>query len=149
MATGVVTTAEAAIAAGVTPSTIASWARYGAIAAVKVDGHWLIEYASLRRRIALGRRTVAAQLAVFADPSAAAMKAAELIALGAVIPASRRSLYFAVSTDATTTYFIDARESSCTCKGHYYTGHCYHLVAAVMLETRTDAEQLARIALAA
>lgn len=47
-------TTTAAHTAGVTPGTIASWCRKGVIAAVKQAGRWVIDTASLIRRVALG-----------------------------------------------------------------------------------------------
>lgn len=139
-----ITTAEAATQARVTTATIRTWARYGAITATKHHGRWHIDPASLRRRIAIAHRTVRAQLAQFRDPATARAKAEELIEQAAIIPATRRGLYLAISTDATTTYLVDVLEDSCTCKGHVYSGHCYHAVAAAMLETaRTDLLALA------
>lgn len=50
-------TTAAAHTAGVTPETIRTWCRLGAIAARKVAGRWLINAASLARRAALTART--------------------------------------------------------------------------------------------
>jgi hypothetical protein len=50
-------TTTAATQAGVTVATIRTWCRIGAVAAAKVAGRWVIEAASLTRRIALGDRT--------------------------------------------------------------------------------------------
>lgn len=53
-------TTTAATTAGVTIATIRTWCRIGAIAAVKRAGRWIIDVASLTRRIAIGamrRRT--------------------------------------------------------------------------------------------
>lgn len=55
--TDTVTTTTAAELAGVTVDTIRGWARYGAIKAAKKGGRWVIDRASLLRRIALGTRT--------------------------------------------------------------------------------------------
>lgn len=55
-------TATAATQAGVTTSTICRWCRYGAVQAVKVAGRWVIETASLLRRIAIGRGSVRYQI---------------------------------------------------------------------------------------
>lgn len=49
-------TATAATHAGVTAATIRTWCRIGAVAAIKAAGRWVIEAASLARRIALGTR---------------------------------------------------------------------------------------------
>jgi hypothetical protein len=48
------TTAAAALQARVTTATIRTWARNGVIAAVKLAGRWVIDAASLARRIAIG-----------------------------------------------------------------------------------------------
>lgn len=133
--TATITTATAAHQAHVTVSTIRNWCRTGVIAAVKTGRRWAINAASLLHRIAIGRRTLIRQLAAFADAAAAQAKAVELIETGALVPASRRGLYLAVSSDATDRYLIDTVEGSCTCKGHAHTGRCYHMVAAIMVET--------------
>ena len=130
------TTAQAAKTAGVTVATIRAWARYGAITATKTAAGWVIDEASLRHRIALGRRSVAKQLAAFADAKAAQAKAVELVELGALIPLDR-SRYLAVSSSGGDGYVVDVLEGSCTCRGYVYGAHCYHLVAAEMLQTRT------------
>lgn len=49
-------TTSAAIKANVTVATIRTWCRYGAVAAVKTAGRWVIDTASLAHRIALGTR---------------------------------------------------------------------------------------------
>jgi hypothetical protein len=130
-----ITTATAAVQAHVTVATIRTWCRNGVVAAVKTGRRWAIDTASLLRRIAIGRRTVTRQLATFANPAAAETKAVELVEAGAIIPAGRRGLYLAVSTSADDRYLIDTINGSCTCKGHAHTGHCYHQVAAVMVES--------------
>lgn len=129
------TTAQAAKRAGVTTATIRTWARYGAVAAVKVNGRWNIDEASLTRRIALGRRTAAKQLAAFRDTSAAQSKADELVESGALIQMPNPYTYLAVSSSGGHGYVVNTAEGSCTCKGHVYTGHCFHMLAAVALET--------------
>ncbi|MGV9226448.1 hypothetical protein ACWDPF_27690 [Streptomyces albogriseolus] len=48
------TTAAAATQANVTIDTIRTWCRIGAVAAVKQAGRWVIDTASLARRIAIG-----------------------------------------------------------------------------------------------
>ena len=50
-------TTTAAQQAGVTVNTVRTWARMGAIKAVKVAGRWIIDARSLAYRIALGTRT--------------------------------------------------------------------------------------------
>lgn len=47
-------TSTAAIQAGVTTDTIRTWCRIGAVAATKTAGRWIIDTASLARRIAIG-----------------------------------------------------------------------------------------------
>jgi hypothetical protein len=49
-------TTAAATQAGVTAATIRTWCRIGAVVAAKVAGRWVIEAASLLRRIALGKK---------------------------------------------------------------------------------------------
>lgn len=49
-------TTTAAIQAGVTTNTIRTWCRRGVIAATKQAGRWIIDAASLARRIAIGQR---------------------------------------------------------------------------------------------
>lgn len=137
-------TATAAKTAGVTPATIRTWARAGAVTAVKVSGRWVIDEATLRHRIALGRTTVARQLAAFADPKATAAKAQEIVELGALIPLDAWR-YLAVSSSGKDGYVVDTLAGSCTCKGYTYTSRCQHMVAAVMLDTTPAA----RLALAA
>jgi hypothetical protein len=133
------TTTEAARQADVTPRTIRAWARMGAVAAVKVAGRWAIDTDSLRHRISLSRRTVARQLAAFTDAKSAQAKAEELLELGALVPLRRPYTYLAVSSKGTGGYVVDTLAGSCTCHGYVYSSHCYHLVAAVALETRISA----------
>jgi excisionase family DNA binding protein len=128
------TTAQAAQRAGVTVATIRTWARYGAIAATKTGGRWNIDEASLTRRIALSRRTAAKQLAAFRDTTAAQAKADELIESGSLIQMNPYT-FLAISSTGGSGYIVNTVEGSCTCKGHTYTGHCFHLLAAVALET--------------
>ncbi|MFE5332584.1 hypothetical protein ACFRCG_40020 [Embleya sp. NPDC056575] len=64
------TTREAADLAGVHISTVGTWCRVGAVAAVKVGRRWAVDTASLARRIALGiRRTKPAAPAKPARPT--------------------------------------------------------------------------------
>ncbi|MFB6665903.1 hypothetical protein [Streptomyces parvus] len=49
-------TTAAALQAHVTTNTIRTWARRGVIAATKTAGRWIIDAASLARRIAIGNR---------------------------------------------------------------------------------------------
>lgn len=78
-------------------------------------------------------------LTEFKDQRAAKAKAIELIEQAGIVRASRPGLYLAVSSDGSNTYLIDTVERSCSCKGHLRTGHCYHMVAAHLIETRTAA----------
>ena len=48
-------TTAAASQANVTVATIRTWCRYGAVAAAKVAGRWVIDAASLARRITIGK----------------------------------------------------------------------------------------------
>lgn len=57
MTTTTITTAEAAARAGVTAATIRHWCRMGAVRATKVADRWVIDLASLARRITLGRKS--------------------------------------------------------------------------------------------
>lgn len=75
-------------------------------------------------------------LTAFRDQRAARSKATELIEQAGIVPASRPHLFLAVSSDGANTYLVDTVEGSCTCKGHTYAGHCYHEVAATMIEAR-------------
>lgn len=52
--TTITTTAAAAAEANVTVDTIRNWCRKGVVAATKVAGRWVIDAASLARRIAIG-----------------------------------------------------------------------------------------------
>lgn len=129
------TTAQAAQRAGVTIATIRTWARYGAITATKVSGRWSIDEASLTHRIALSRRTPVQQLAAFRDTAAAQAKATELIESGALVQIGNPYTFLAVASAGGSGYVVDTVEGSCTCKGAVYSGHCYHMLAAVTLET--------------
>lgn len=68
-------TTAAAIQAGVTTDTIRTWCRRGAVAAVKAAGRWIIDTASLARRIAIGamRRPARKETSVL-DLTAATIK---------------------------------------------------------------------------
>lgn len=55
----------AAIEANVTVDTIRHWCRYGAVAAVKRAGRWIIDAASLAHRIAISARKAAPKKVVF------------------------------------------------------------------------------------
>lgn len=136
-------TATAARLGGVSVSTVRAWARYGAISATKTNGAWVIDVASLRHRISLGRRSVPAQLAQFRDSRAARTKAEELLELAALVPTRAPHRYIAVSSQGTDGYLVDTTIGSCTCKGWAYSAHCYHLLAATILENSTPATRLA------
>jgi hypothetical protein len=133
-------TTTAARIARVTVDTIRTWCRIGAVAAAKVSGRWVIDTDSLNRRVTLGRVVTAERnanvvdLSAFRDARAARSKALELISEGGIIPGSRPGLWLAVSSDGGNTYAIDTWEPSCTCKGHVYTGRCFHMVAATLLD---------------
>lgn len=129
------TTAQAATQAGVTVATIRAWCRKGAVSAVKTHGAWVIDEASLRHRIALGRNTAAKHLAAFKDADAAQAKADELIESGALIGLRNPYTYLAVASSGGSGYVVNTVEGSCTCRGHVYSGHCYHVLAAVVLES--------------
>jgi hypothetical protein len=60
-------TTAAALQANVTVATIRTWCRIGAVAAAKVGGRWVIEAASLAKRIALGVRKPAKKVAFTVD----------------------------------------------------------------------------------
>lgn len=76
-------------------------------------------------------------LSAFRDAKAAKSKAVELVEQAAIVPGPTRGLYLAPSSDGTNFYLIDTIEGSCTCKGHMYSGHCFHAVAAALIEART------------
>jgi hypothetical protein len=69
-------TTAAALQAGVTVATIRHWCRYGAVAAIKTAGRWVIDAASLAHRITIGtwRTTVTTP-----DYTALANEARELV----------------------------------------------------------------------
>ncbi|MBZ6258882.1 helix-turn-helix domain-containing protein [Streptomyces olivaceus] len=52
-------TTAAAAQAGVTVATIRTWCRKGVVAAVKAAGRWVVDAASLARRIEIGARRMA------------------------------------------------------------------------------------------
>lgn len=87
-------TTTAALQAGVTTATIRTWARRNVIAAAKVAGRWVIEAASLARRIALGGAKKPADLTEkFCDELTmqiyGAAEARSLAALQAMLRAAR------------------------------------------------------------
>jgi hypothetical protein len=66
-------TTTAAIQAHVTTATIRTWCRRGAVAAVKTAGRWIIDTASLARRITIGAMRTRKQATVL-DLTAATIK---------------------------------------------------------------------------
>ncbi|MFD5899109.1 helix-turn-helix domain-containing protein [Streptomyces sp. NPDC060366] len=66
-------TTTAAQTANVTVATIRTWARNGVIAATKTAGRWIIDTASLARRIAIGAMKRPAKPAVFTTESMVAI----------------------------------------------------------------------------
>ncbi|MFB6805503.1 hypothetical protein [Streptomyces sp. NPDC056387] len=60
-------TTAAAAQAGVTVATIRTWARRGVVAAIKTAGRWIIDTASLARRIAIGARRTRKSTAITAE----------------------------------------------------------------------------------
>lgn len=143
--TATITTATAARIARVAVDTIRAWCRIGAVTATKQHGRWAIDPDSLQHRITLGRALTAERhadlidLSAFRDAKTARSKALELIEQGGIIPGSRPGLWLAVASDGCGTYVIDTWEPSCTCKGHTFSGHCYHAVAATLLDRRVPA----------
>lgn len=75
-------------------------------------------------------------LGAFRDAKAARSKATELVEQAGIVPASRPSLYLAVSSSGTDTYLIDTAEASCTCAGFAHQTRCYHLVAAALITAK-------------
>lgn len=63
-------TTAAALQASVTVATIRTWARRGVIAATKTAGRWVINTASLARRITIGNRRTRKQATVTLDLNA-------------------------------------------------------------------------------
>jgi hypothetical protein len=63
-------TTAAAIEANVTVATVRSWARHGVITATKTAGRWIIDTASLARRIAIGAMRAATRKATVLDLTA-------------------------------------------------------------------------------
>ena len=57
-------------------------------------------------------------------------RAVELIEAGGIVPSSRPGVFFAVSSDGSTTYVADLGEETCTCKAGQNGRACYHLAAA-------------------
>lgn len=57
-------TTAAATEARVTVATIRTWCRIGAVAATKTAGRWIIDAASLARRIAIGARRARKAIAI-------------------------------------------------------------------------------------
>lgn len=126
-----INTATAAHQAHVSTSTIRRWCRDEIIDAARIDRRWAIDADSLQAYV------VGKLLAAFRNADSAEAKALELIDQEALIAGPRDGIYFAKSSDGSDTYFVDTIERSCTCQGHANLGHCYHRVAAAMVETRT------------
>lgn len=137
------TTTAAATKAGVSISTICTWCRVGAVAAIKTAGKWLIDAASLARRIAIGAQredarieaiAAAAELidvSAFKDPTAARNKAIQILIDRSLVATRHEGQYLVVGSDAEHTYLIETViERSCLCKGSAHWGRCSHLVAA-------------------
>lgn len=80
---------------------------------------------------ACARRELAGKLARFHGWQVA--KAREVVELGAVVPLSRKGIFGVVSSDGTTTYIVDTREQSCTCRAAMHGLACYHIPAALLL----------------
>jgi hypothetical protein len=78
-------------------------------------------------------------LSAFRDAKAASAKATELIEQAGIVAGPARGLYLAPSTDGAGFYLIDTAAGSCTCKGHMYSGRCYHSVAAAIITARPTA----------
>lgn len=73
-------------------------------------------------------------LGAFRDAKATNSKATELIEQGGIVTGPDRGTYLAPSSDGTGFYLIDTVAGTCTCKGHMYAGHCFHAVAAAILQ---------------
>lgn len=78
-----ITTAQAAASAGVTADTIRTWARMGAVEAVRTGRRWAISAASLLHRIALGNEMVKARRErALAAKAKKAITAEQMVAIG-------------------------------------------------------------------
>jgi hypothetical protein len=66
-------TTAAATQAQVTVATIRTWCRIGAVAAIKTAGRWIIDTASLARRIAIGKMKRPARPVVFSTETMTAI----------------------------------------------------------------------------
>lgn len=136
------TAAEAATKAGVSLSTIRTWCRIGAVAAVKVARKWLIDAASLARRIAIGAQREDARIAAieaaaqmvdvsaFKDAAAARNKAVQILIDRSLVATRFPGQYLAVSSEGIGAYLVDVIERSCICKAGHRLGRCSHVVAA-------------------
>jgi hypothetical protein len=130
-------TVTAAKAAKVTVATVRAWCRRNVVSAVKAGGRWVIDAASLARRIELGvicggpKATVAA---LFADKPHLVAKATELIELGGVTLLRGRVCRTVGSNGDR---YLTAPES-CNCKAGLKARHvCHHRIAALLfLATR-------------
>lgn len=130
-------TTTAAKAAKVTVATVRTWCRRNVVSAVKVSGRWVIDEATLNRRIELGvicGGLRAAVIARYADKPHLVAKATELIELGGVTLLRGRVCRTVGSNGD---HYLTAPES-CNCaaglKGRYV---CHHRIAAdIYLATR-------------
>lgn len=69
-------------------------------------------------------------------------KALELIADGGIVPTSRPGVYAASSSDGSTFYIVNIA-GPCTCKAGQHERACYHLCAALILDTAASARKAA------
>jgi Family of unknown function (DUF6011) len=65
-------------------------------------------------------------------------KAVELIEAGGLVPSIRPGVFFAVSSDGSTTYITDTGAGTCTCKAGERGRRCYHLIAAGLVDAATS-----------
>ncbi|MFB7736213.1 hypothetical protein ACFC08_17870 [Streptomyces sp. NPDC056112] len=89
-------TTTAATQANVTAATIRTWCRRGAVAAAKVAGRWVIDAASLARRIEIGTRRMTA-----APPMVITSKTSTPGVLGVVGPAAQLASAFQAGSPIT------------------------------------------------
>jgi Family of unknown function (DUF6011) len=90
------------------------------------------------KRVATGLgRTCQAKIAEAAkaleQPAGQVEKAVELIEDGALVHWTR-DLFVAVSNDGVTVYEVDAAAGSCTCPAGVNGRHCYHRIAAEIVQ---------------
>jgi hypothetical protein len=143
MASTNTTATAAATLAGVSLSTIRTWCRVGAVAAVKTAGKWVIDAASLARRIAIGAQREDARIAAieaaadlvdtsaFKDAKKARDKAVQILIDRSLVATRHEGQFLVVGSDAEHTYLVETvGERSCLCKGSAHWGRCSHLLAA-------------------